>query len=264
MPLFSIIIPTFNSAATLGGCLDSVLGQTCRDVEILIQDGGSTDATAAIVQAAAGQAPGIIRWVTEKDKGIYDAMNRALTRATGEWVYFLGSDDYLRAEQVLADVAAVLADTTADIVYGDAVLVSDGQRHGVAFDLMRLLTTGNLCHQTVFYRRAVFALIGEYDLRFPIIADWDFNIRCFRHPAIQTQHYPREIVTFNDVTGVSSTSRQDAFYAMLPMTYIKERDALALAHQQLLTSQEYRIGRRVYNLLQKTGLVALSRRLRGK
>ncbi|RSK36043.1 glycosyltransferase family 2 protein [Hymenobacter metallilatus] len=262
MPLFSIIIPTFNSAATLRGCLDSVLGQTCRDVEILIQDGGSTDGTAAIVQAAAEQAPGIIRWVSEKDKGIYDAMNRALARTAGEWVYFLGSDDYLHDEQVLADVAAVLQETTADIVYGDAIVASNHGRHGGPFDLNRLLTYGNLCHQTIFYRQRIFSLIGNYNLSYPIVADWDFNIRCFRDTTLLTQYMQRDIVLYNDVTGISSTSQNDPFYQLVPAFHIKRANNLEREKQDILRSREFQIGSSIYSFLKKTGLLTLLRKLR--
>ena len=89
-PLFSIIIPTFNAAKTLSASLESVINQSCQQFELLIVDGISTDDTLSVVKKYAALSANI-KWVSEKDNGIYDAMNKSIKMAKGEWLFFLGS-----------------------------------------------------------------------------------------------------------------------------------------------------------------------------
>ena len=93
-PIISIIIPTYNVESTIGTVLESITAQTFRGYEVVIVDGVSKDGTAEIVARYAAGNPAI-RWVQEKDKGIYDAMNKGVGLARGEWLYFLGADDTL-------------------------------------------------------------------------------------------------------------------------------------------------------------------------
>src|SRR5690606_10153742 len=102
-PLISIIIPTYNSAKTLRQALTSVVGQTYKKIEVLIIDGCSNDDTLVIVQSYAAE-DSRLKWVTEPDNGIYDAMNKGIQLAKGEWLYFLGSDDKLHDEYVLEKI----------------------------------------------------------------------------------------------------------------------------------------------------------------
>jgi len=113
----SVITVTWNSAATIADTLASVNAQTHPDVEQIIVDGGSTDTTLAIVKAE-GKRVSIV--VSERDKGIYDAMNKGLKLARGEVVGLLNSDDFLASPDVLATVAEAFADPSIDAVYGDA------------------------------------------------------------------------------------------------------------------------------------------------
>src|SRR5579862_9848283 len=102
MPMLSIIIATFNSSKTIGRCLDSIKNQTFTDFEIVIQDGLSTDATLEIVREfQQGNSRIVVRIESAKDRGVYDAMNRAVSKVRGTWLYFLGSDDELNDENVL-------------------------------------------------------------------------------------------------------------------------------------------------------------------
>ena len=153
-PMFSIIVPTLNAAATLGACLDSVVGQTCSDFEVVLVDGGSTDGTLDI---ANGFAPTLgTRLVIHcgPDQGIYDAMNRGVGMATGAWLLFLGADDTLFEADTLARVAAFIGEhEPSDLVYGDVIFCSTSSRHAGVFDLDRLLFEQNMCHQSIFYRR---------------------------------------------------------------------------------------------------------------
>jgi len=100
---YSIIIPTSNSAKTLPVALDSIASQTEKSVEVIIQDGGSKDETLKVAETFKEQIPGI-KIFSEKDKGIYDAMNKAMVHSTRDWLIFLGSDDVFHSEDVLEKV----------------------------------------------------------------------------------------------------------------------------------------------------------------
>jgi glycosyltransferase involved in cell wall biosynthesis len=108
---FSIIIATLNSAGCLRNCLDSIAAQTCLDYETLVVDGGSTDGTQAIVSHF---APRLAWFVSEPDGGIYEAWNKALLHARGEWICFPGADDALWDERVLGDYGAFLVRMAED------------------------------------------------------------------------------------------------------------------------------------------------------
>jgi glycosyltransferase involved in cell wall biosynthesis len=208
-PAFSIIVPTFNAATVLRACLDSIAGQTFRDYEVILVDGRSTDGTLDIAQSFTAVLDSRLIIHSDTDRGVYDAMNHGVEMSSGTWVYFLGSDDVLFEPDTLARVAAFISDHEAsDLIYGDVALVSDGSRNGSrdigVYDLDRLLFDCNIYHQSIFYRRELFATIGPYNLRYPAYADWDFNIRCFSNPALVTQYMDLIVARYNDLTGVSN------------------------------------------------------------
>ncbi len=185
MPLLSIIIPTFNSGETIRRCLRSIVVQTFRDYEIILQDGASSDETTRLARAFQNASPGIdIKVFSEKDQGSYDAMNKACRRASGEWLYFLGSDDELHDENVLSTVMSSPSLPTCDVLYGNVQMIGDsgwaknGSVYGGVFDLQKFLI-GNICHQAIFYRAAFLQRIGEYNTRYAVCADWDLNMRCW-------------------------------------------------------------------------------------
>lgn len=204
MPLFSIIIPTLNAEARISACLDSISGQTFGDYEVVIVDGASTDKTVDVVATFATQLGDKLRTYVAKDKGVYDAMNRGISLARGDWLLFLGADDVFFDAAVLAALAGFLAQhPTCRFAYGDVVLRSDGSRYGGAFDLDTLLFRRNICHQAIFYRRDLFAQLGPYNLRYPVWADWDFNIRCFQNPTLAPCHVDIVVSKYDDRGGLS-------------------------------------------------------------
>ncbi|WP_068180429.1 glycosyltransferase family 2 protein [Mycobacterium sp. UM_CSW] len=204
VPLFSIIVPTFNVAATLRRCLDSIASQTCKDFEVVLVDGGSTDATLDIANSFASRLGTRLVIHSGPDKGAYDAMNRGVSMAKGDWLLFLGADDALYEADTLAHVAAFLDDHDhSDLIYGDVIMRSNSSRYAGPFDLDRLLFEQNICHQAIFYRSELFAGIGPFNLRYPVWADWDFNIRCFSNPALVTRYMDVVVARYNDMAGIS-------------------------------------------------------------
>lgn len=214
--MFSIIVPTFNAAATVGACLESVARQTCDDFELILVDGESTDGTLGVATSCAASLDGRLVVHCGPDQGAYDAMNRGCGMATGEWLLFLGADDVLHEAETLERVAAFIGHHGhSDLVHGDVIMRSTGARHGGAFDLDRLLFETNICHQAIFYRRTLFAGIGPYNLRYRLWADWDFNIRCFSNPALVTRYMDLIVANYNDASGLSMSEDKE-FKKRLP------------------------------------------------
>jgi glycosyltransferase involved in cell wall biosynthesis len=179
---FSIIIPTYNSAPTIQRSIKSILNQTFEDFEILIMDGKSSDETIEIVKSFKDQR---IRFFSEKDKGVYDAMNNGITQCCGEWLYFLGSDDALFNPDVLKIVSNVIDKAEVDVVYGNVKFVNDDNQsirnkiYDGKFNSGKLFIQ-NICHQAIFYKKAFVNRIGYYDLNYPILADYDFNLKAWK------------------------------------------------------------------------------------
>jgi Glycosyltransferases involved in cell wall biogenesis len=202
--MFSLVVPTLNVAPVVQACLASIARQSFAVYEVVLVDGGSNDRTLDVV---AGFKPSLgdrLSMHTEKDSGVYEAMNRGIARARGEWLLFLGADDRLHGDDTLARVAAFINENPAShLVHGDVFLRSTSARYGGVFDLDTLLFERNICHQAIFYRREVFANLGPYNPRYRIWADWDFNIRCFSNPALVVHHMDIVVADYNDAGGLS-------------------------------------------------------------
>lgn len=181
-PLITVIIAVYNGAATLQQCIDSVLQQTYRNIELIVIDGGSLDATMNVL------APYLDRlnyWVSEPDKGIYDAWNKGLAQTHGEWVCFLGADDYFWDDTVLAKAALTLISLPADIrvAYGkimvvdehNAVLHDSGQPWSAIGHRFRSLMC--IPHPATMHRASLFARHGKFDDTFLIAGDYDLLLR---------------------------------------------------------------------------------------
>jgi len=209
-PFFSIVVPTLNSEATIAACLSNVLSQTFGDIEVVVADGLSTDATRKIVAERARADPRV-RWDSARDHGIYDAMNRGMRLAHGQWLYFMGSDDALAEPDTLERVAS--QSQGQNVMYGnvkvegDTPWAADGSVYDGRFSVRKLLTQ-NICHQALFYRRDFLeSEVGNYSIGYRTCADWDLNLRC---RAKTPFHYLAMIVAVFRAGGQSTTSPLDA------------------------------------------------------
>ncbi len=176
-PIFSIIIPVYNAEKTLRKAIDSILTQVFTDFEIIIVDGKSSDSSFQIIGEVSSKYPAI-RFVSEKDEGIYDAMNKGIGLAKGEWLYFLGSDDRLFDNNVLNTIFRFTRDQNAELVYGNVYKEETGKVYDGFFDLNKLLKR-NISHQAMFFNKKVFSEKGNFNIEYRTHSDWDFNIRCF-------------------------------------------------------------------------------------
>ena len=210
-PLVSIIIPTFNAALTISGALQSIFRQRFELFEILVIDGESSDDTAIIVSQFQKRYKNV-HFFCEADKGTFDAMNKSIVRASGEWLLFLGADDELHDPDVLEDMSRMLHQVDYDIVYGDVITIGNtpfagnGIIYGGEFSKERIVTR-NICHQSIFYRKTVFERIGNYNIEYKICADWDLNQRCFA--SLNTSYVPRVVAKF--LAGGQSSGKLDRF-----------------------------------------------------
>lgn len=174
-PLISILIVCRNPGPRLRAALDSLWGQQNAAVEIVVVDGASTDGTA---EWLAENRSRLAACLSEPDHGIYDAMNKAVAQATGEWILFLGADDRLAAPDVLARAAAELSRTTASVLVGEA-RYDDGRRYPFA-GVHAAIRRNFVHHQAAFYRRELFTRHGAFDPSLRIQADYDYNLRLLR------------------------------------------------------------------------------------
>ncbi len=170
----SIIIPTFNSSKVIGRALDSIVAQTFGDWEVLVMDGASKDNTGEIVKSYNDER---IKFYSEPDKGIYDAMNKGIKKAQGEWLYFLGSDDWLYDKGVLAYFFRDNDFAKYDVVYGEADATHISIYMRGEWSSEKLLF--NRCHQAIFYKKRFFRKHGIYNLKYKVWADHDINLRWY-------------------------------------------------------------------------------------
>ncbi|MBC6994157.1 glycosyltransferase family 2 protein [Neolewinella lacunae] len=204
----SIITATYNSAATLADTLDSLLAQQWPGLEVILQDGGSTDATLEI----AARYP-FVRIESVRDGGLYDAMNRGIARATGEVIGILNSDDFYPSPQVLHWVAEVFARRPeVDALYGDLVYVAAERTERVVrrwiarqYDHAAWRWGWMPPHPTFFVRRHVYERYGSFQTDLRLAADYEFMLRCCYRHGIKVVYLPRVLVHMR-VGGVSNKS----------------------------------------------------------
>ncbi len=184
-------------------------------------DGASTDQTLDIARNYQDKHP-FIHVISEKDRGVYDAMNKGVAAAKGEWIYFLGSDDRLKESNTLHEVFSRIYASNVNLIYGEVQFKYSGLIYNGLFDLHKLIFSCNICHQAIFYHRSVFDHVGLYDDACTIFADRDFNIRCFRHPKVHPVFIPQVIAVYNEEDGLSAKAKDDAVFRKKQETYVQE------------------------------------------
>lgn len=177
-PKVSIIIPVYNAAQTLDAAINSVISQTYSAIEIIVVDGMSTDGSDQILQKYSSQIHHLIR---EKDQGVYDAMNKGITKASGDWIYLMGADDQLATMDVMAKVMSEV-DQDHHIVFGK--VVNTDRNHPLVPKIHTSRFDGVIClrntlhQQSVFYRKDLFDK-HKFNPQYKILADYDFHLTLF-------------------------------------------------------------------------------------
>ena len=165
--LISIITINYNNKPGLLKTIESVINQQFSDYEFIIIDGLSTDGSKEIIEQYKNK---LSYWVSEKDSGVYDAMNKGIKQAKGKYLFFLNSGDCLVDQNVLTSIAAQMSNTNYDIVYGDTIYSNNIIRYESKLSLYYLLNMG-MCHQVQFIKKDLFEKYGYYNPKYKITAD---------------------------------------------------------------------------------------------
>lgn len=208
----SLITVTYNSGTTLKNTFDSVLKQSHNNLEYIVIDGASTDKTISIIKEYEPLFNNKLKWISEPDEGLYDAMNKGIRMATGNIIGILNSDDFFTSNNVLQEIAkAFKEEKNLDAIYGDIHFVyPDNLQKCVRYysskvfkrSLMRL---GFMpAHPSFYIRKECFEKYGLYKTDYKIAADFEFLLRVIFKNRISTKYLPIDMVTMR--TGGASTS----------------------------------------------------------
>ena len=175
-PTLSVVIPCKNPGAPLRAALASVWAQQGAAVELIVIDGGSTDGSREWLESHRGK---IATLISEPDSGIYDAMNKGIAAAHGDWVLFLGADDRLVGDRVLSEALNWTKKTEAGVVAGEAAY-DDGRIYRMRSNV-NPLARNFVHHQATLYRRSLFTENGNFDVSLAVMADYEFNVRLWKN-----------------------------------------------------------------------------------
>lgn len=175
--LISIIIPTYCCELTIRSCLNSVSKQTVTNFEVLLIDGGSKDSTIEIARQYKDKFQNLTI-ISEPDNGIYNAMNKGISLASGKWVYFLGADDEFYRHTTLEEFNNLKGLSKVDVVYGNVFSSRFNGLYDGKFTCSKLLNK-NICHQAIFFRKSIFNRTGPFNEKYKAHADWDHNSKWF-------------------------------------------------------------------------------------
>lgn len=193
----TVITVCYNAAKTIEQTILSVIHQTYPHIEYIIVDGASTDGTLDIIQK---YQQNIACLISEPDTGVYDAMNKGIRYASGDFILFLGADDVLYCDRVLQNVAAKMIDRNV-VYYGNVIQLPTHKLYWGKFNKYKF-GMGNICHQSIFYPRQVFNH-DLFDTKYTVYADYVFNLRIYNTVRFV---YIDEVIAYFDVRGISSRS----------------------------------------------------------
>lgn len=198
----SIITATFNSAATVRDTLQSVLSQTYKDYELIIKDGGSSDATLEIVRGFERDFDGRLKIISEHDEGIYDAMNHGIAVATGDVVGILNSDDFYYSADVLEKIAGAF-EMGAEAVCGDLRFVNPIDTDKVVrtwkgSQYKSFRTGWHPAHPTFYVRKEYYDRYGLYDTDFAVSADFELMLRFVEKHGVKIEYLPFDFIRMRD------------------------------------------------------------------
>lgn len=214
-PKVSVLTVVRNCQDTIGQALDSVARQSYPNIEHVVQDGASTDATREMIARVASP---LVDLVSEPDRGVYDGFNRAIARARGDVVGFLNGDDFFETEDSIGAIARRFEDPGVDMVFGDVCLVRPDDTSRV----VRYYDSSGFCegslrrgimpaHPTLYVRRALFERAGGYDPSYRIAGDFEWVARSFARAHPTYRYVPQPLVRMRlgglSTSGLKATVR---------------------------------------------------------
>jgi glycosyltransferase len=205
----SIITSVYNNEKTIEDAIQSVLSQTYPNIEYIVVDGASKDNTVAVIKKYEDK---ITTFVSEKDKGIYDGLNKGVSLATGDIIAFLHSDDIYADENIISEVVEHFEKTHTNSIYGDLVYVDKDDTSKIfrywksgKYSLQKLCNGWMPPHPTFFVKKEFYDKYGKFDLAFGISADYDFMLRMLGKYKITTSYLPKVLYKMR-VGGASNRS----------------------------------------------------------
>lgn len=207
-PLITIIIAVYNGANTLEACLKSILSQSHKAIELIVMDGGSTDGSTKILEKHSTK---ITYWESQRDRGIYHAWNKALTHASGEWIYFLGADDLLHDEFVLERFCAHIKNLEVRplIAYGKIIYCDGNNRRpmGEPWSAISRKIHRGMCipHQGVFHNKNLFSKYGPFDETFKIAGDYKTILKSIKE---SSPYFISDLIVAYQYSGGKSSLRK--------------------------------------------------------
>ena len=213
LPLLSIITITRNNADGLEKTLRSVWNQTRKDFECVVVDGASTDGSVEIIEHYSTLFQDRMRWVSEPDKGIYNAMNKAIRMASGDYLQFVNSGDILASDDVTERMHIALENNQRPaILYGNmlkdmpkGVIVRDKCFAGQEMTMLGFYV-GTLNHSPAYIRRSLFEQYGPYDETLKIVSDWKWYLKAIVFGEEKPVYADIDVTLF-DMTGISETNK---------------------------------------------------------
>lgn len=240
----SIITVCYNSSITIRRTFDSVLHQTYADIEYIVVDGMSTDNTVEIIKEYEPLFHGRMHWISEKDGGIYDAMNKGIRMARGELIGIINSDDYYELNAVQCMVRA-MTENKYQILYGAMRTWKDGVEESISISSHRFLRDRMINHPSCFVTKAVYEDFGYYDIRYKSVADYDFMLRMREKKEVVFKPVYEVIANFT-LGGMCSTG--EAYMELVEMQHergmISDREYKRIVRKDRLFRMYKRIRRR--------------------
>jgi len=248
MPKLTIITINRNNAAGLRKTIESVVSQTYTDFEYIVIDGASTDESVSVIKKYVDK---IDYWVSEPDKGIFNAMNKGILRANGEYLLFLNSGDWIADSEVINDFIA--GNFNVDIISGNTFLWKDNQAtYRAAYNQDEIhygnFYRGSLLHASSFIKKELFDIYGMYSEHYKIVSDWEFFFKVLILHERDYIHFDR-VISYFDLTGISNVDemrnlqnkeRTEVLESTLPLIYKGYKILISKYDELLLHEPEYR------------------------
>lgn len=181
--IVTIITPCFNSAKTIRKTLESILNQSYTNIEYIIVDGGSTDGTIDILREYEALFNGKMRYISETDNGIYDAMNKGIAMASGDLIGIVNSDDFYETD-ALANMVGAMTEDKYQVLYGYQRCVTQGIEDKIVIFHHRNLDHQMITHPTCFVTKSVYKDYGLFNLEYRSSADYEFMLRLFHETEV--------------------------------------------------------------------------------
>jgi len=264
----SIITINYNNLKGLRRTLDSISSQTSKDFENIIVDGGSQDGSLELIQEYKSSTDRQFIWISEPDTGIYNAMNKGIRMAKGDYIQFLNSGDMLAAPDITDHMLSQFKFSTSgesggiEIIYGNMLkqlpkrIIRDRGFEGRIPTLLDFYT-GTLNHSSAYIKRNLFKTYGHYDESLKIVSDWKWYLQVIAFKGVVPVYRNLDVTIF-DMDGISNTNtilekqeRKQVLAEILPASFLSDYERLAYFNDQIIRVNKYWISRELFWLIER-------------